>query len=525
MNKLSDFINQSILIEYKTFFGKNKPFKTLLKQEYCFNIFKYLSFIGFEQNHKTSLSKYISNCEIFSKNQIDLILNKKNGVASKHTIFSSWILLILSKTKELNKTPGENISDLLEILFRINSVKYKYNNIHNIFSHSFLMNVRDNFMYQFYRSYEIFIKNKNMNKYLLDFKNKYKISFKKYFYINSLIVTWLKKQHKKLKFTDLQEWEVSYEKLIIKNNFSILEEDFYSVIQLNTLNTEDIQKLTEKDIYDEFNVHIFRNAPFFEVKKKTYLPIEGAIVENLQFNNLFYRFKDIYPGNSQFLSDFGKAFEKYLTDYAVECLSHKNKYKLITEFDFGKNKSKSSDFYILEKDKVFIFEIKSSRILDNFINDYNDSKSFDKSFEKLYIIPWKQMLSSNSKIIEKNCHNEINKNKCYFFISISMNKFPVLPYDLEFTTEDGKEVNKDFFLHMSIEEYELFLDIVGSDNYGRPISDLILQYNKYWKTKMSFKTFLNKAKKNKKWENPLIKNKIINSQREYFEFLTGIEFI
>lgn len=521
MNKLSDFINQSILIEYKTFFGKNKPFKTLFKKEYCSNIFKYLSFIGFEQNHKTSLSKYVTNCEIFSKKQIDLILNTKNGIASKHTIFSSWILLILSKTKELNKNSDDNIRDLLEILFRINSVKYRYNKIHNIFSHSFLMNVRDNAMYQFYRSYEIFIKNKDMNKYLLDFKNKYKVSFKKYFYINTLIITWLNAQYEKLKLTDLQEWEVNYEKLIVENNFSILKEDFYSVMRLNTFNNEDMQKLTKNDVYDEFNFHIFRNAPFFEIKEKIYIPIEGSIVENLQFNNLFYRFKDIYPGNSQFLSDFGKAFEKYLIDYAVECLSHKNKYKLINEFVFGKNKSKSSDFYIVEEDKVFIFEIKSSRILDDFINDYNDTNSFDKSFEKLYIIPWKQIIKSNSKIIEKKYHNEINKNKYYFFISVSMNKFPVLPYNLEFTTEDGGEIDKDFFLHMSVEEYELFLDIVGSDNYERPISDLILQYNRDWKTKISFKTFLNRVKINNKYKNLLIKNKIINSQMEYFEFLTS----
>lgn len=138
----------------------------MFKKEYCSNIFKHLSFIGFEQNHKTSLSKYVTNCEIFSKKQIALILNTKNGIASKHTIFSSWILLILSKTKELNKDSDDNIRDLLEILFRINSVKYRYTKIHNIFSHSFLMNVRDNAMYQFYRSYEIFIKNKDMNKYL-----------------------------------------------------------------------------------------------------------------------------------------------------------------------------------------------------------------------------------------------------------------------------------------------------------------------------------------------------------------------
>ena len=102
-----------------------------------------------------------------------------------------------------------------------------------------------------------------------------------------------------------------------------------------------------------------------------------------------------------------------------------------------------------------------------------------------------------------------------------MNKFPILPYNLEFTTEYGGEIDKDFFLHMSVEEYEFFLDIVGSDNYERPISDLLLQYNRDWKTKISFKTFRNRVKINKKYKNLFIKNKIINSQMEYFEFLTS----
>lgn len=76
-------------------------------------------------------------------------------------------------------------------------------------------------------------------------------------------------------------------------------------------------------------------------------------------------------------------------------------------------------------------------------------------------------------------------------------------------------------MHISVEEYELFLDIIGSNNYERTISDLILQYNKNYKTKMSFKTFLNRAKIKNKWENSFMKNKISHSQSEYLEFLTS----
>ena len=123
-----------------------------------------------------------------------------------------------------------------------------------------------------------------------------------------------------------------------------------------------------------------------------YIPIDGTFIENLIFNNLFYKILDIQKDKkekSSFMSDFGIPFENYVSNLiSFTCENNKvYNYTYIPEFTYKyqKNKLKSPDVMIFDSQNnvLLVIEVKSARVLNTVTTSVNTDMEIEASYEKI----------------------------------------------------------------------------------------------------------------------------------------------
>ncbi|HAT1524852.1 TPA: hypothetical protein I8W80_004622, partial [Aeromonas hydrophila] len=159
----------------------------------------------------------------------------------------------------------------------------------------------------------------------------------------------------------------------------------------------------------------------------------------------------------------GFYFEKYIqsiTGLAIES-SQKHKYVMIPEFKYKKGQCKSPDIILLthNENSVLVVEVKSARVLAQVTDSDNDEGSLIKSLVKLKENPWVQAVNSISEIKRLKLNKEINDDKDYHFLSVTMNDIPMSLIDVEVKNQDNENVT-DIFFSMNVEAYEVLLEII-----------------------------------------------------------------
>jgi hypothetical protein len=423
--------------------------------------------------------------------------------------------------KDKLESNNTHLETLLKLHLSVNDFKLDIDTFNHYLINNSLFEYRDNFLHQLARCEKIFLNGTNLGKYRTTFLNLHGIQLNEYVYAVYYIVVFyytfdFDKHNSKTWLLSLEDNHITK----LKKNL------FEKVLNIISFNIEEGIEFSNKTISDFYNFDLFRNKPFVKVFNNLYLPIDGTFIENLTFNNLFYKIFDVLEENqkSDYMNCFGLDFENYaseLTKLAVE----NNKlfdYIYIEEFEFQykRNKLKSPDIMIFDKKEniLLAIEVKSSRVLNSISNPINNDYSSHKSYEKTKLKPWKQVYESISKIVECKAHENINQDTIYMFLAISMNDIPLsaIQYEMKIN-DDSKSLA---FYSMNIEAFEVFLKIISSD-YDFSFSQILGGYNKYKET-MSIKTYLSKIIGYNKIENKKFDDYFLNSQNNYLDFINNV---
>lgn len=517
---ISKLANFKILLSYKSLYSSDKNILDIVSTGMSINEIKLLSLLCYSEKKYDDLKLwYQENYEITNEKVNEI---KSNSLTSRKNIYKTWKYILSSKITDTHTyIANENLKRIFDSFIAVNDIPEPEHIMENYFLKGYVFQYRDKVLSQFYRSYMMFTKSDIMKPFTKDFKQNYGIEIKDYIYIIHYINVRLHHLRQDILSNKtnmnniINHWHISYEAL--SNEISISESDFDTVMNMISFRIKEGHEFCQNSLNDENNINLFRNRPFFEIEKGIYIPIEGSLSENLLFNNLFYRVKDMYQGNSKFLQEFGYTFEKYLSQLARKTLSQRGVFSIIDEFYYNnthKSKNKSSDFYIYDKrnNTIVVFEVKSARIFNSFDSSYNNKDSYEESIKKLFFHPINQAIETTSKIVKLKAHPLITKEKKYFFVSITMNSFP---YNLaKFTSEiNDKDININF-LNMSVETFEKFIKVISiKSSYS--IRDIFLEYNIKYKDIMSFKTFLVRIEKHMGKNNKRMDNIFLQSQNDF----------
>lgn len=391
----------------------------------------------------------------------------------------------------------EGIEDLTRGLLMANKRESEIENNNGYSLNNPLHFYRDNSSKQFHRAISIYINNKEMSSYSSEFKDFYGVEIAHYLAVVHFLSIHYNQMHEQGLFNN---WAVTVDD--IAGYLSIPAAVVGDIIRLISLPAFGFKNIEFKSI-SESEVKLFSNTPYLMLADDKYVPADGKLAENLTFYNLFYKVKRAARNKNQFMRDYGRAFETYVAGMVNKACQEKGpiNYQFIEEFEFGQPQvRRSSDAYIsfydpmIKKEIVIVFEVKSARILDSVKKESPTEADISKSLDKTILSPLIQMLKVTSEIIDGDHHDIINKDKIYFFVSVSTESFPILLGTDNRTVELNATISKNLkvgdLISLNIEEFEIFMSVMMSKT-RYPLSLLIHQFhhsNKVW----SFKTYLNR---------------------------------
>lgn len=512
---IKKIVNLSVLTSFSELFNEKLTINEHLSQGWDFSDLSLLSALSFYENEKDYLNDWVrKNISYFPETK---------SIFGRSERLQAW-KLILSKSSKLKALSNkERVINLVKLFTLINDSDSGNYNTNHKFSLGFINNYRDRYISQYYRSTNIFLSEGFLNEYGDIFKKEYDVTVSEYFHVIHSIIGYYNNSKKRIEYFDSYEslsWQLNIQEMTKSLN---IEKDVYDkVMNCISFDLKEGKTFSSETLDNRNDFSLFRNKPFLKLSDDIYIPIDGKLVEDLQFNNLFYKFKDL--SDNTFTPKFGFYFEKYIqsiTGLAIES-SQKHKYVMIPEFKYKKGQCKSPDIILLthNENSVLVVEVKSARVLAQVTDSDNDEESLIKSLVKLKENPWVQAVNSISEIKRLKLNKEINDDKDYHFLSVTMNDIPMSLIDVEVKNQDNKNVT-DIFFSMNVEAYEVLLEIISSDpEYN--VVDILRKYNIHKKT-MSIKTYLARLKKDLKVRNAPLISHMKDSQFNSIYFLSGLE--
>lgn len=222
----------------------------------------------------------------------------------------------------------------------------------------------------------------------------------------------------------------------------------------------------QKDINLSFeteqNLLIKKNILYTEKKYLIICPNEIVRKSYLIFIDKIF---DSYSDKRKLSNIYGKAFEAYCHDLAVDyTVTSKNEnYEVIKSFKY--DKKESSDFYILQGKNLFVFEIKStSRYNENVKVAINENSliSFEEEIKKKFYNPAKQI---DDRLTEmKSSRSELNqiekisgaKNVYYIVVSQEVITNNYIVYKKYLKNQIYKNTNKPV-TYLNVLEFEYLM--------------------------------------------------------------------
>lgn len=515
MNILDDLVNSGYLISGGVFGGNIGGVDDLIGNKISPDEILLLSIISYRENEGRKLVNWVFNNICENKKQRHKL---KHGGYVSVTARSERLVLwkhILSKRLQIGgvKEYKNALNNVCRALIASNDHYPRRFKFESEFSGISFTQYRDNFFMQFYRSSMIFISSNSLKTCKDEFQRVNGISLRDYIYHVFIIVN----RYQRFDNIDyfkpyyLPKWMLGsddpifqgldYEKIkIVLDLISKRQSSFYK------------EMLNDKNVYKNFNV--FKNNPFLRVNDKMIIPLDGKFAEDLLFNNLYYKVESL-PSREEFITEFGIAFESYVSNLVEKACSYRNEYNFIPEFTYQKGTKKSPDamIYHHENNTMLVIECKSSRVLNAMLDKDDGNVSFDRNVEKLRIKPWKQMHASISNIIKAEYDPAFSEKTMYVFLCVTMNNIPFYPVEMKIE-QQGRRIDKYFFT-MSIEEFEIFMEVLSSESKFT-FYEILLGYRTH-QNSMSMKTYLNRIRENEKLFNEKYSAYISSSLKAVWE--------
>lgn len=514
INKLA---NVSTLASYQNLFDDGLTINEHLKHGVDFYDLCLLSAMSFYEGEENRLNKWMS--ENFQKLPVNEVIFGRLGR------LNAWKYLLsnFSELKVLNNK--ERYINFIKLFLLVNDADNKDDySVKHQFSLGFINHYRDRYISQYYRTQKTFLSESFISDYGGDFYSSYGVDIYEYFHVIHSVITYYKHPKKRVNYNESYnslDWQLDIRTITREYNCNM---DIYGkVMDCISFDLNEGRLFSLNSLDDVNNVSLFRDKPFLKISPNVYIPIDGKLIEDLLFNNLFYKIKDVT--GTKFLSDFGVYFENYIqliTEFSITTSKH-HVYKLIPEFKYKKGQCKSPDLILLTdlENSALVVEVKSARVLAKVTDSNNDETALNNSLTKLKENPWGQSAKVISEIINLKVNSYIDKNKIYYFLAVTMNDIPMSLTEFNIKDNNGNDITE-FFFSMNVEAYECLLEIVSS-NSKYNVFDILRGYRNK-ESSMSIKTYLARLKKEiaVSQSNPLI-DEMNNSQFDSIVFLKSIE--
>jgi hypothetical protein len=517
---IKDMANAEFLLTHKDFYKTKESIGEILDDNVNETTLTLLSSLSFK-HHQAKAFKQWSISKLAKSNAEKKLLENYTPYG-RLQIWTCWKHYLSNfNTASPARSAQYNLATLHRTFCKINDSDGEHQHPQQFFLTTTTALSRDNCEFQFIRAKRIFLENAILAPYIADFEDHYKIKLIDYLNIIFLIVNnfHLKDDvdYLALAPVDLKHWIFDIDDVCA--TIAINRQTLVDVLDQISSSLAEGQAFAKNTINEQTNFTLFRNRPFIKLSPTQYLPIEGKLVEDLLFNNLYYKIKDLYPGKSKFMDDFGIAFEQYAVSLSNIAFSEKKEqYKIIPEFPFGKPRMMSPDLMIdcPEENAVTVIEIKSARVLDRVFSTERDDVAVDNSFQKTKARPLLQAFSRIQDIVQRKAHPGLTETKLYQFLAVTMNDFPLILENIVFTGPLEEDISSSLF-SMNIEAYEVLLKIISCD-YDFTLNCILAGYNQH-KKRMSIKTYLSKIFTHNKLKSSTFDQLVLSSRAEYIAYM------
>lgn len=472
-DNVGGFANVNILLSHKEYYGRPAEAEEILKNKVSKETLLQLSVLSFLPNEEKKFRRWHSLNLAGGKGDFSDLF-----IYDRVQILECWKLILASENAdrwaEKSTSASESLSVLHQLLTHINDYDV------NEYPESYLVkqaiqHARDDFKFKLYRAHKIFVSGKKIASYVSAYEKDAGFSIEAYINVIYAIIAriWVKRNSEVFSVLKFSEWVIDLRQfsrdtgvelglltsIMESVSFDLREGAEFSVSALGNLNDHSL----------------FRNKPFLRLSPTEFIPVEGRLVEELVFDNLFHKVH-LHSGRSKgFLDAFGTDFERYVQELCEDACALKGTdlYEYIPEFSYGKSNSKSPDAMILcPKNKTLIaLEVKATRYLDVILTGDNQKEAIDKSLEKLLFKPWQQVNESVHRIVREKRHPKITEGIACLFVSITMNEIPLSHVEPKIIIS-GVDVSYCFY-SISIHSFELLLLILTQQSHNYTIYDAL----------------------------------------------------
>lgn len=304
----------------------------------------------------------------------------------------------------------------------------------------------------------------------LKFKDTYGYSLEEHF---SIIVGIMASFHKKEDFIE-GNWTSNFTKYFSTTKLTRIS---FNIVDSLTAEFDELTDWSKENIDNPWSFIKFRKKPLFKIDKNTVLPISNKLFKEQLFEGVFHKIRACYPDEDlKFNSFFGRPYEKYIEILMEKAKnsSGQNKYELIKEFEYDKDKKRSPDVMLKLGDQLLVIEAKSKRLTLNALEG-NDHDSIEKAQEDLVLSPIKQAHDRIVEILDSNKKSVFQDIKSYYIAVVNIKDFPTLPpveKEIKDKLEQHFQIPIKGFFHMDIEEYEMLCHLI-SRKTKRPIFSIL----------------------------------------------------
>lgn len=273
-------------------------------------------------------------------------------------------------------------------------------------------------------------------------------------------------------FANVEDTKSKTAKTITINYFSStpFQNAAAKILKEISLSFDDRKKWALASLNDQWNFTQFLEYPLIEVEEGNYLCFNLNVLAESFINQLYFKIRQIYSSkDTQIFSFMGRCFEKY-----VEMITEKAQrnsslpYHLIKEFTFNKG-DRSPDVLLRLGDKLLAVEVKGTRLkLDSIVSEsknYVDKDSIDIDMERMIHEPLKQLYKCITKLKQINHESLSGINEIHLLI-VTFGEIPTIgPFEQTFQSIKNEFDNSIVGVHhMSIDEYELLMGLIGNKN-------------------------------------------------------------
>lgn len=493
--RLRELENVKILLSHERFYGESGSADQVLAGKADVNLLRVLSALSFRHTEERNFTTWSVDNICRTREQRDLA--QSEVIFSRRTLWLFWKVVLRASWQAICLPRDDRLSLILlhKAFLANNDVDdSRADDESQYFAKLSVSNYRDNVLRKFYRSQQIFLSDPMIGAHVRKFEELHDVCLETYLnFLYRIISRAYQKADVGGAFHLIgRRWGVD---LVVESQETGIPVDvLIKLMMLISFTPREGAEFSEYTAthFDDFS--LFRDRPFVRASDTYYLPVEGKLVEELLFENLFHKIYDAGGKNPKYLTDFGGAFENYAQDLTALFGSVQSGgiYKYIPEFVYGKSRAKSSDMFIkAECDQtVLAIEVKSARFLDAVVSTANNPKALDDSFEKLVVRPLSQAYDSLGAILTNKANAEIVEGYKYLIVCVTMNDIPISLQRLSFVDRDGEDISWCFYA-FNIETYELLL-AVGAEVDDYTLYDILRSVDGV-RNRMSVKTALSRT--------------------------------